>query len=659
MVEINGSDNIGGTNQSAVNSFDDSKFWYQWVELTGTIGDLSDAGFDTSNGTLGAGQTVYNAGGTDDLDALATNASAAVLGNDGERFGFRVTTVLRVENAGTYTFSVRSDDGVRGYADGVEFFNDDSVHAPRTRTDTVFLSAGDHEITFIYFENTGQNVLEVDIQGPDYPTLTPLQDADVQVNRGDDIVSGEGGADFIEGGDGNDELSGNGGADEIDGGAGDDIIDGGSSGDTIRGGIGEDTIDGGGGGDDIDGGDDNDTIEGGGGGDTIAGGDGDDIIEGEGGADIITGGTGEDTIDGGNANDDIDGGSENDTIRISRGSDTVDGGTGSDTYTFDAGTIAADTETLTVIVDDAGDGSAAKTNDGSTDTLTSVEIYIADEAGAEADSITLTTTVTDRSTVLNLDDSAVGVFTPTNVAFAPTSFGGAGEPTFSEVLGLRNEGTFVITAGDESGTIGEITFTNFETISFDVVCFTTGTMILTESGERPVESLAEGDLVWTQDHGLQPLRWVGATSVPATRHLAPVLIEAGALGNARPLLVSQQHRILLSGMDALCLFGEAEVLAPAKHLVDGDRIRILSGGVVTYHHLRFDRHEIVRSNGVLSESLHPAQSVPFEFFEGADIIPLLPRQTTARLPLRGFEARVLMSGRRGASVRPRQALTGA
>ena len=42
----------------------------------------------------------------------------------------------------------------------------------------------------------------------------------------------------------------------------------------------------------------------------------------------------------------------------------------------------------------------------------------------------------------------------------------------------------------------------------------------------------------------------------------------------------------------------------AQHLVDGQRIRKASVAQIGYHHLMFDQHEVIRANGVLTESLH-------------------------------------------------------
>ncbi len=240
MVNSTGSDDIGGVNQSGDNTFGDNAFWFEWIEFSGFASNLTDAGFNTADGSISSGTTIYNAGGTDDLNTLVTDDSASVLGDDvtGDRseFGVRVTTTLNVTNEGTYRFDVLSDDGVILYVDGVPVVVDDSRHAPRTRSGEIDLDAGQHEIVIIYFEQTGRNVLEVDIQSDasgDYPTTIALQDADVSANAGDDIVNARGGDDTIDGGAGDDVL---------DGGSGDDTLDGGADDDTLTGGIGDDVF---------------------------------------------------------------------------------------------------------------------------------------------------------------------------------------------------------------------------------------------------------------------------------------------------------------------------------------------------------------------------------------------------------------------------------
>ena len=137
----------------------------------------------------------------------------------------------------------------------------------------------------------------------------------------------------------------------------------------------------------------------------------------------------------------------------------------------------------------------------------------------------------------------------------------------------------------------------------NLVCFTKGTLIAVPGGETAVEALKTGDLVETMDHGPQPIRWIGRRAVLASGRFAPVRIRKGAYGAREDLLVSQQHRILLRGEGVRRHFGAHEVLAPAKHLVDGAGADIAPGGVVEYHHILMDRHEVVFANGAPAETL--------------------------------------------------------
>ncbi|GGH32558.1 Hint domain-containing protein [Cribrihabitans marinus] len=139
------------------------------------------------------------------------------------------------------------------------------------------------------------------------------------------------------------------------------------------------------------------------------------------------------------------------------------------------------------------------------------------------------------------------------------------------------------------------------------VCFAAGTRIETPLGQRAIECLRAGDLVETADDGPRPLRWIGSRSVPGIGPFAPVRIRAGALGNDRDLIVSQQHRVLVSDWRAELWFGEPEVLVPAKLLVDGESIRIEQQSEIRYVHMLFDRHQIVFAEGCRAESLHVEQ----------------------------------------------------
>ena len=192
-----------------------------------------------------------------------------------------------------------------------------------------------------------------------------------------------------------------------------------------------------------------------------------------------------------------------------------------------------------------------------------------------------------------------------------------------------------------------------------IPCFVAGTMILTPDGERPVEDLMAGDLVMTQDDGPQPVRWIGRRQVQAEGALAPIEIREGTFGAHRRLLVSPQHRVLVRDSLAELLFGEAEVLVAAKDLVNDRSVRVRSGGVVDYVHILFDRHQLVSSAGLTTESFLPGPQAT-QMFEQAVIdeirtlFPELNPRTgegygnAARRTLRGYEAQLLLTAGRAA-----------
>lgn len=147
-----------------------------------------------------------------------------------------------------------------------------------------------------------------------------------------------------------------------------------------------------------------------------------------------------------------------------------------------------------------------------------------------------------------------------------------------------------------------------------VICFTPGTRIRTAEGDRPIEEIAEGDLVQTRDNGLQEVVWKGEKRLSGARlfampELRPIRFRTGALGVDRPeddLVVSPSHRMLVRGAKARALFNTEEVLVTARDLVDDRRIlRDLTLRSVQYVHLLLPRHEIVFANGLETESFHP------------------------------------------------------
>lgn len=184
-----------------------------------------------------------------------------------------------------------------------------------------------------------------------------------------------------------------------------------------------------------------------------------------------------------------------------------------------------------------------------------------------------------------------------------------------------------------------------------VPCFAAGMRVATPRGPVAVEHLVVGDLVSTLDAGPQPLRWIGTRQVAAVGAFAPVVFAPGAIGNRRELVVSPQHRMLIKSRRAEMLFGANEVLVAAKDLVNHDTIYRREGGAVTYLHLMFDRHHILRSDGALSESFFPGRHsmAAMEAETRRELYALFPElrddpasyPPAARLGLKSHEARLL------------------
>ncbi len=204
--------------------------------------------------------------------------------------------------------------------------------------------------------------------------------------------------------------------------------------------------------------------------------------------------------------------------------------------------------------------------------------------------------------------------------------------------------------------------TNMEVMVDFVVCFAKGTMIETEEGPKAIEDIRVGEKVLTKDDGFQAISWKASrrfdkAALAASPHLRPIRVRAGALGPNMPeqdLVVSPQHRFLLSDWRCEMLFGSEEVLVPAKSLINDHSIMVdRESNDVEYIHFMCDAHQIVYSNGVETESFHPgdvgvATLNPAALEELYMIFPHLEGDLDrfgppARQSLKGFEADVLVS----------------
>jgi hypothetical protein len=167
----------------------------------------------------------------------------------------------------------------------------------------------------------------------------------------------------------------------------------------------------------------------------------------------------------------------------------------------------------------------------------------------------------------------------------------SGDLTFSGggdiALGLADGGTVVASASTDGA---EITVR---------LCFCANTLLLTPSGERPVQDLAVGDLVTTHRGEVRPIVWVGVGKVLATRGqrsaATPVIVRRGALADNVPnrdLRVTKGHALLLD-----CVLIPVEFLINHRLIEWDDRAQ-----EVELYHVELASHDVLVANGAPAET---------------------------------------------------------
>ena len=175
----------------------------------------------------------------------------------------------------------------------------------------------------------------------------------------------------------------------------------------------------------------------------------------------------------------------------------------------------------------------------------------------------------------------------------------------------------------------------------DAACFVAGTRIATARGDLPVEALRPGDVVRTASGRMAPVRWVGLRDAEAA---APVRILADAVAPgvpARDLLLSPDHAVFIDG-----------ALIPAHRLVNGATVqRLRRQARVTYVHVELDRHDLLLTEGLASESyLDTGNRAAFDTWFGtvARAVPASAERLAATLATYAAQgcAPLLLSGDR-------------
>lgn len=180
-----------------------------------------------------------------------------------------------------------------------------------------------------------------------------------------------------------------------------------------------------------------------------------------------------------------------------------------------------------------------------------------------------------------------------------------------------------------------------------LVCFAGDTEIKTLNGTKRATDIQVGDLIET-DCGPKPVRWIGRRKVLAEQieqepKYSPVRISAGALGQGLPrrdILVSRQHRMLVSSPICMRMFGDDSVIVSAIKLTELPGIYVDdSVSEIEYVHLLFDQHEIVFAEGAPTESLLLGTEAKASLTEAAMdeiglIFPDVPEKKTYMSPVR-------------------------
>ena len=527
---------------------------------------------------------------------------------------------------------------------------------------------------------------------------------------GDDTLVGGSGDDDLAGGDGDDTLVGGSGDDDLDGGTGNDSLAGGDGNDSLTGGSGDDTLVGGTGDDDLAGGDGDDSLTGGTGNDTLVGGTGDDSLVGGDGKDTLEGGDGDDTyvvdssddvivtdtsgtdeiqssvpyslldapdvenltltgtnnsegdsnvkanvITGNDGNNLLKGQKGTDTLIGGKGADSLEGGEGADKLFGGAGNdFMSGGDGMDSFAEVAGDGS---------DTIS--DFMEADANGKGGDFVDLSKFY-NKDTLADVNNAG-GAFSDAREMMQKDQEDGHLDGiidgnNYSDQIddidlylnsGVDAQGNAVAVKGDD------LTYKNTA-----VVCFAKGTLLRTVTGDKPIEQVTSGDLVWTQDAGYQPVRWIGSRYLSAQDledhpKLTPIRIRAGALGCGLPkrdLVVSPQHRMLVQSQLSDSSVQETEILIGAKFLTQIEGIEVEPNGRdVTYFHMLFDCHQVVEAEGALSESLFTGQEALKSLSPAArmEIAVLFPELFQPDLYHRPEPVRPLATGAEGRDIAER------
>ena len=146
-------------------------------------------------------------------------------------------------------------------------------------------------------------------------------------------------------------------------------------------------------------------------------------------------------------------------------------------------------------------------------------------------------------------------------------------------------------------------------------CYCKGTLIMTAAGEVAVEDLAVGDQVMTISGDLEPVIWLGNSTINCERQLHrdkayPIRILKDAFGTNLPkrdLFLSPDHSVYIDG-----------VMIPAYCLINGTTItQEMTETLVTYYHVELPKHQAILAEGLPAESYLETSEENRHFFSSS------------------------------------------
>ncbi|GBQ11775.1 outer membrane protein [Swaminathania salitolerans LMG 21291] len=169
---------------------------------------------------------------------------------------------------------------------------------------------------------------------------------------------------------------------------------------------------------------------------------------------------------------------------------------------------------------------------------------------------------------------------------------GNGKTVTLTIPGVRSTGFLLVSDGSGG--------------AFAEVCFLAGSMIRTEEGDVPIETLRIGDTITTHDWrtnrpATRPVAWIGKARCQIRPHLPenaagyPVRVLKDAISDGVPykdMLITAEH----------CLFFEGKFI-PVRMLVNGRSIFYdTSITAYDYYHVETEDHAVIMADGMLTES---------------------------------------------------------